>query len=166
MGDGLPLTKLTVVSDGFWTGLYSVSFSNIVNISMIPDAQAPCDALDYLNPVLKGKIILTNLHDDDAVLYQFWHLQQRYGWEYLEKLVANDPLWIRGTGMPYVAVDSRWYPVSFTTSWVFVSYEDNDTRFLLPKNDLFLTWTQSAAIPKGAMHTTAAKLYLRFVLSK
>ena len=65
--------------DGFWTGLYGVSFSNIVNISMIPEDQAPRDAMDYLNPALKGKIILTYPHDDDAVLYQFWHLQKKYG---------------------------------------------------------------------------------------
>ena len=68
--------------------------------------------------------------------------------------------------MPYVAVDKGWYPVSFTTSWGFVPYPNSDTRFLLPKNDFFLTWIQSAAIPKGAKHPTAAKLYLSFVLSK
>jgi iron(III) transport system substrate-binding protein len=152
--------------DGFWTGLYGVSFSNIVNISMIPESEAPRDALDYLNPALKGKIILTYPHDDDAVLYQFWHLQKKYGWEYIEKLIANEPLWLRGTAMPYVAVDKGWYPVSFTTSWGFVPYPNSDTRFLLPKNDFFLTWIQSAAIPKGAKHPTAAKLYLSFVLSK
>ncbi len=152
--------------DGYWMGLYGVSFSNVFNKSMIPEDEAPRDAMDYLNPALKGKIILTYPHDDDAVLYQFWHLQKKYGWEYIEKLIANEPLWVRGTAMPYVAVDNGWYPVSFTTSWAFVPYPNSDTRFILPKDDFFLTWTQSAAIPKGAAHPESARLYLSFVISK
>ncbi|MEM7425917.1 MAG: ABC transporter substrate-binding protein, partial [Pseudomonadota bacterium] len=73
---------------GRWTGLYGVTFSNYVNVAMIGDGRAPRDALDYLDPALRGKVILTYPHDDDAVLYQFWNLKKKYGWGYLEKLVA------------------------------------------------------------------------------
>ena len=43
---------------GHWTGLYGVTFSNYVNTDMIPADQAPRDAMDYLDPALKGKVIL------------------------------------------------------------------------------------------------------------
>lgn len=85
---------------GHWTGLYGVTFSNYVNTDMIAENKAPRDALDYLAPELRGKVILTYPHDDDAVLYQFWNLKEMYGWEYLEKLVATEPVWTRGTAMP------------------------------------------------------------------
>ena len=61
---------------GHWTGLYGVTFSNYVNTDVIPKDKIPRDALDYLDPALKGKVILTYPHDDDAVLYQFWNLKE------------------------------------------------------------------------------------------
>lgn len=151
---------------GYWTGLFGVSFSNLINIDVINKDKAPRDAMDYLDPALKGKIILTYPHDDDAVLYQFWNLKQKYGWEYLEKLVATNPTWVRGTSMPYVAVNNGWHGASFTTSWAFVPFKDSSARFMLPKEDFFLTWFQSAAIPTKAKHKAAAKLYLNWMLSK
>ncbi|WP_282606295.1 ABC transporter substrate-binding protein [Pelagibius sp. Alg239-R121] len=152
--------------NGHWTGLFGVSFSNLINTDLIGEDKAPRDAMDYLDPALKGKVILTYPHDDDAVLYQFWHLKQKYGWDYLEKLVANEPVWVRGTSMPYVAIGSGWYPASFTTSWSLVPFQDSPVKFLLPKKDFFLTWIQTAAIPAKAKNKATAKLYTSWMLSK
>lgn len=148
---------------GRWTSVYGVTFSNYVNIDMVDDA--PRDALDYLDPKLKGKIILTYPHDDDAVLYQFWNLKEKYGWEYLERLLENEPVWVRGTAMPYIAINNGWYAASFTTFWAFESGPASKTQFLLPEEDFFLTWFQTAAIPTQAKHKAAAKLYLNWMLS-
>ncbi|MEM7427286.1 MAG: extracellular solute-binding protein [Pseudomonadota bacterium] len=151
---------------GRWTGLYGVTFSNYVNMEMVGNGKAPRDALDYLDPALKGKVILTYPHDDDAVLYQFWNLKKKYGWGYLEKLVASKPTWVRGTAMPYVAINNGWYAASFTTFWAFEPFPDSKTRFMLPKEDYFLTWFQTGAIPTQAKNKAAAKLYLNWMLSK
>ncbi|WP_438462974.1 ABC transporter substrate-binding protein [Marinomonas sp. PE14-40] len=151
---------------GNWVGLFGVAFSNVVNTKVIAEDKAPRDALDYLDPSLKGKIILTYPHTDDAVLYQFWNLKEKYGWEYLEKLIATEPTWVRGTSMPYVAINNAWYGASFTSSWAFVPWPESDTRFMLPKEDYFLTWFQVAAIPVQAKNKAAAKLYLNWMLSK
>jgi ABC-type Fe3+ transport system substrate-binding protein len=151
---------------GRWVGLFGVAFSNVVNIDVIDEDDAPRDALDYLDPALKGKVILTYPHTDDAVLYQFWNLKEQYGWEYLEKLVATEPTWVRGTSMPYVAINNGWYGASFTTSWAFTPWPDSDTRFILPEEDYFLTWFQIAAIPTQAENKAAAKLYLNWMLSE
>ncbi len=56
---------------GRWTGLYGVTFSNYTNPEVLGNVETPRDAMDYLNPALQGKVILTYPHDDDAVLYQF-----------------------------------------------------------------------------------------------
>ncbi len=68
---------------GHWTGLFGVSFSNMINIDVIDEDKAPRDAMDYLDPALKGKVVLVYPHSDDAVLYQFWNLKEKYGWVYL-----------------------------------------------------------------------------------
>lgn len=151
---------------GHWTGLFGVSFSNLINTDVITAEDAPRDAMDYLDPALKGKIILTYPHDDDAVLYQFWNLKQKYGWDFLKKLVATNPVWVRGTSMPYVAVGNGWYGASFTTSWALVPFPNSSDRFMLPKEDYFLTWFQTAGIPNAAKNKNTAKLYLSWMLSK
>ena len=151
---------------GYWTGLFGVSFSNVININEIDEDKAPRDAMDYLDPDLKGKVVLVYPHSDDAVLYQFWNLKEKYGWEYLEKLIATEPTWVRGTSMPYVAINKGWYGASFTTSWAFVPFPNSNARFMLPKEDFFLTWFQTAAIPTHAKNKTAAKLYLNWMLSE
>ncbi|MEM8688615.1 MAG: ABC transporter substrate-binding protein [Pseudomonadota bacterium] len=151
---------------GRWTGLYGVTFTNYVNTDMISADKAPRDAMDYLDPALKGKVILTYPHDDDAVLYQFWNLKQAYGWDYLEKLVATKPTWVRGTAMPYVAINKGWYAASFTTFWAFEPFPGSNTRFSFPRKDYFLTWFQTGAIPSQAKNKAAAKLYLNWMLSK
>ncbi|MEM1362142.1 MAG: ABC transporter substrate-binding protein [Pseudomonadota bacterium] len=151
--------------NGTWTGLYGVTFTNYVNLDLVDPENPPRDALDYLNPELRGKIILTYPHDDDAVLYQFWMLKEAYGWDYLEKLVAQDPVWTRGTAMPYHAVNNGWHAASFTTFWAFENFPGLNTEFLLPKEDYFLTWFQTGAIPKQAKNKAAAKLYLNWMLS-
>ncbi len=68
--------------------------------------------------------------------------------------------------MPYVAVNNGWYGASFTTSWAFVPYPNSDARFMLPEEDYFLTWFQTAAIPTHAKNKEAAKLYLNWMLSE
>ena len=151
---------------GRWTSLYGVTFSNYVNTDIIPEDEAPRDALDYLDPALKGKVILTYPHSDDAVLYQFWNLRQKYGWEYLARLVATKPTWVRGTAMPYVAINNGWYAASFTTFWAFAPMPGLNTRFLFPREDYFLTWYQGAGIPRQAKNKAAAKLYFNWMLSE
>ncbi|MBO9427021.1 extracellular solute-binding protein [Labrenzia sp. R4_1] len=151
---------------GRWMGLYGVTFSNYVNLDMVDPDNPPRDALDYLDPSLKGRIILTYPHDDDAVLYQFWNLKEAYGWDYLEKLVAQEPVWTRGTAMPYHAVNNGWYAASFTTFWAFENFPGLNTAFMLPEDDYFLTWFQSAGIPTQAKNKAVAKLYLNWMLSE
>ena len=150
---------------GRWTGLYGVTFTNYVKLDLIEADKAPRDAMDYLDPALKGKVILTYPHDDDAVLYQFWNLKEAYGWDYLEKLVATQPTWVRGTAMPYVAINNGWYAASFTTFWAFEPFPGMNTKFQFPEQDYFLTWYQTGAIPKQARNKAAAKLYLNWMLS-
>ncbi len=153
--------------DGAYTGIFVVAFSTIINTNLITDTEtAPRDAEDFLDPQYKGKLILTYPHDDDAVLYQFYNIIKKYGWEYLDKLLEQEPTWVRGTAKPYVGVLMGDYAATFTAADALVPFPGSTTHFLLPKNDFFLSWAQTAAVFKDAKHPAAAKLYLNWLLSK
>jgi ABC-type Fe3+ transport system substrate-binding protein len=152
--------------DGAFTAVNVFTFSNVVNTTLVPEAEAPRDALDYLNPKLKGQLVLTYPHDNDAVLYQFDRIVSVYGWEYMDRLRAQEPQWTRGTVPARLVVAKGDKVATFTASGSLATPPDSPTKFLLPKTDSFLSWPQTGAIFKEARHSAAAKLYLSWLLSK
>lgn len=149
--------------DGAFTAIKLFSFSNTVSNSL-EDGQAPRDALDYLNPELKGKLVLTYPHDDDAVLYQFDRIVSVHGWEYVDKLMRQDVQWIRGTVPAARTVQGGGKLATFTAAGSLVP--GKTARFILPKTDAFLVWPQMTAIFRASKHKEAARLYLSWMLDK
>ncbi len=147
--------------DGAFTAIKLFSFSNSVATS-VPDDAAPRDALDYLNPALKGKIVLTYPHDDDAVLFQFDGIVNKYGWDYMDKLMGQDVQWVRGTVVASRIVRAGDKAATFTAAGSLVP--DGQSRFVLPREDTFLVWPQMAAIFKAAANKEAARLYISWML--
>lgn len=142
------------------------AFSSVFNTAQVSDTDAPRDAADYLNPKFKDRIALSYPHDDDAVLYQFDRIISEYGWGYLDRLLTQNVTWYRGSAPARVAVEKGEKAVSFTVSGSLATAENATTKFVLPKNDSFLSWPQPFAIFKEAKHPAAAKLYLNWLLSK
>ena len=151
--------------DGFITSVAVYAFSTLINVNQIPEDQAPRDAIDFLDPKFKGKIALTYPHDDDSILYQFDRIVQRHGWSFIEKLMTQDVLWNRGSGVTRQRIEKGERAVSFTTSGPLVPAPNGPTRFLLPRTDTFLAWAHPAAIFKKARNPEAAKLYMSWLLS-
>lgn len=152
--------------DGAYTGIFMVSFATLLNTDQVAANEGPREATDFLDPKYKGKLILTYPTDDDAVLYQFKLLVDKYGIEFIEKLQSQQPKWVRGTAIPWVAVADGKYAATFTTAGPLATWPGMNTAFLLPEKDQFLTWAQTAAIFKDAKHPAAAKLYLNWILSE
>lgn len=149
--------------DGAFTAVKLFSFSNTVS-NAIADDQAPRDALDYLDPRWKGKLVLTYPHDDDAVLYQFDRIVSVYGWDYMDKLLKQDVQWIRGTVPASRTVIAGEKQATFTAAGSLVP--GKTARFILPRHDTFLIWPQMAAIFKDSKNKEAARLYLSWILDK
>ncbi|WP_033576735.1 ABC transporter substrate-binding protein [Dickeya chrysanthemi] len=152
--------------DGAWTGVFVDAFSNVVNTKSLPEKEWPREASDYLNPSLKGKIVVTWPNDDDAVLFWFKQVVDRYGWEYVQKFVEQNPQLVRGTQAPADDVESGKAVATFSTDGSLVPDEKAHSRFVLPQHDPFVSWAQRAAIMKGAKHPDAAKLYLNWLTDK
>lgn len=152
--------------DGAFVAIGIIAFSNVVNTDIIPLADAPRDALDYLNPQLKGKLVLTYPHDDDAVLFQFDRIVAAYGWEYIDKLMAQDVEWIRGTMPTGQMVAAGKKAATFTAAGSLAARAGSQVRFQLPKRDVFHSWGQTAAILREAPNKASAKLYMSWMCSK
>jgi ABC-type Fe3+ transport system substrate-binding protein len=148
-----------------FTGLFMLTFANSYNKNMVPAANAPRDYADFLKPEFKNNIVIAYPHDDDAVLYVFDKIIQKYGVGFIEKLQANGVQWVRGTQTPRDAVEAGKYAVSTGTSGSFIPGEAANIRFVLPAHDPFLTWAQTGAIFKDAKHPAAARLYMSWRLS-
>lgn len=147
--------------DGAFTAVMIYSFSNNVD-SSIPDVEAPRDALDYLHPRFKGKLVMTYPHDDDAVLFQFDRIVAKYGWDYIDRLMQQDVEWIRGTVPAGRIVQSGAKAATFTASGALASEEGS--RFLLPRENTFLAWPQMAVIFRESPNKEAARLYISWML--
>lgn len=154
-------------ADGAYTGVFVDAFSNVINSKLLPDQRTwPREAKDYLRPEFKGKIVLTHPTDDDAVLFWFKQVVDKYGWNYVTELAKQEPIYVRGTQAPTDMVESGAATVTFSTDGGLVPWEGTVSRFVLPKSDPFVAWPQQAAIMKGAKHPQAAKLYLSWLLDK
>ena len=124
------------------------------------------DAVDFLNPKFKDRIVLSYPHDDDAILYQFDRVVAEHGWGYIEKLLAQNPAWVRGSAPARIAVEKGEKAVTFTASGPLATPANATSVFVLPKTDSFLSWPQPFAIFKASRRPTAAKLYLNWLVSK
>lgn len=152
--------------DAAYVAFTIFAFSAVFNTAQVSEADAPRDAIDFLKPEFKGRIALSYPHDDDAVLYQFDRIVSQYGWSYLDRLLAQDVTWFRGSAPARVAVEKGEKAVSFTASGSLATAANASARFVLPRHDSFLSWPQPFAIFREAKHPAAAKLYLNWLLSK
>ena len=152
--------------DGAWTGVFVDAFSNVVNQTALGDIPAPTKPMDYTNPALKGKIVSTYPNDDDAVLYGYKLAIDEHGWDWLQKLMKNEPHFVRGTQAPADDVESGKYAVTFSTDGGLKADPQAKSKFILPEKEGFVAWAQRAAIFKDAKHPAAAKLYLSWLLDK
>ncbi|MFF7048151.1 ABC transporter substrate-binding protein [Streptomyces griseorubiginosus] len=151
--------------DGAWTGIFVDAFSTIYNVDMA-GGTAPASARDLLAPRWKGKIVSTYPNDDDAVLYLYSLIVDKYGWEWLRRFVAQDVAWVRGTQEPADRVEAGSAAVALGTDGMLTPAAGMKTRFVVPKQDPFMAWAQRAAIFRHAKHPATAKLYLNWWLSK
>ena len=136
--------------DGAYLGMRVFAFSTVFNTSQVSEAEAPRDAVDFLDPKFKDRIVLSYPHDDDAVLYQFDRIVSEQGWGYMDKLLAQNVRWVRGSAPARVAVEKGDKAVTFTASGPLTTPANSTSKFVLPKNDSFLSWPQPAA--SSGMH--------------
>ena len=138
-------------------GAYWATMVNAVpymfNTEKVAAADIPNSALDFLKPQFAGKVVTPYPADDDVTMWVFFHIVQKYGWDYMDKFMATKPNFIQGhlgqqrsigTGQNLVTFDSIY---NITT--------------LLKKQKMPV---ESHFAEKDATHPNAAKLFLSWLL--
>jgi ABC-type Fe3+ transport system substrate-binding protein len=148
--------------DGYYTGVFYGAFSYIVNNKEIPSKAGDFKGTDLLKPEYKNKLILTYPNDDDAVLFGYKQIVDKYGWNYLAKLVKQNPKLIRGVPGSAAGVASGDYLASIAVGG---DARPNGTQ-VFSSTERFNSWAQRGAIFKQAPHKDGAKLFMSWLNSE
>jgi ABC-type Fe3+ transport system substrate-binding protein len=153
--------------EGAYMALSASAISYAYNKSLVKPEDAPKSALDFLKPVFSGKLISVYPQDDDAALYLFYLIVQKYGWDYMTKYMANKPNFVQGhlpvarsvgEGKNAATLDAT------STIWPFK--RSGQVEVVFSEIDETPVFTLTGGIFKDAPHPNAAKLYLSWFLAK
>ena len=156
--------------NGFFVGIQMTPAVYVYNTEKVSRADVPKSALDFLNPRFRGRIISSYPQDDEATMYVFFTIIRKYGWGYMEKYMANEPKFVRGSHAKVVH--------SIATGDSYVTFDPNAANIAAeqaagspvgiayPVNDDVPLWWGAVGIFKGAAHPNAAKLFITWLLSK
>ncbi|MDT0483902.1 ABC transporter substrate-binding protein [Streptomyces doebereineriae] len=148
---------------GAWVAVQVSAFSYMYGPAAV-GSDAPRSPLDLVEAKWKGQIASSYPHDDDAALYLYTLYVEKYGWEWLARLAAQDVQFARGSYTPRDAVTSGQKAIGVGGSGAALA--TGPVKWVLPDEATpFMSWGQRAAILKQAKHPTAAKLYLNWRLS-
>jgi ABC-type Fe3+ transport system substrate-binding protein len=151
----------------FWATMVNV-VPYMVNTEKVAAADMPNSALDFLKPQFQGKIVTPYPADDDVTLWVLYHIVQKYGWDYMDKYMAQKPNFIQGhlgeqrsigTGQNIATFDS----ILDITTELKRQGMPVDSHF--PTVDAMPIWPLTGAIFKDAPHPNAAKLFLSWLLA-
>ncbi|WP_406117902.1 ABC transporter substrate-binding protein [Streptomyces sp. NBC_00989] len=148
--------------DGAWISAQVIAFSYVYDIAAA-GANAPRSPLDLIDPRWKGKVASSYPHDDDAVLYLYALYAQKYGWDWMAALAAQQPQFARGSFSPSTAINNKTAVVGLGTAGSATA--TTGIRMGLPDGHPFMAWGQRLAIFKQAANPTAAKLFLNWQIS-
>jgi len=138
------------------------------NPNLVKPEDVPRSALDFLQPRFKGKVVSCYPADDDATLYAFYSIVQKYGWKYMDRYMANEPRFIQGHLGVVRSIASGESLVTFDTIASISMDQKNQgltQAIAFSQDDPLPIWPYTAAIFKAAPHPNAAKLFLSWYLS-
>ncbi len=140
-----------------------------VNTQLLTAADVPRSALDFLKPVFQGKLITTDPSEDDAALLTYRGIVEKYGWDYMDKYMAQKPTFVT-TGHAAVsnaiAAGVQLATFDSTSTTPRLKRDGKPIEAVLSPIDAVPVFLVAAAIFKDAPHPNAAKLFLDWYLAK
>jgi ABC-type Fe3+ transport system substrate-binding protein len=149
------------------TSLFPLTYG--YNPKLTAPGDVPRSALDFLRPELKGKAITCYPHDDDATLYLFYTLQQKYGSGFIDRYMANAPAFVQGHLGVAKAIVTGTSLVSFDCSArmaLELSKQGQPIAIAFSSMDPTPIFFNTSAILRAAPHPNAAKLFTGWYLSR
>jgi ABC-type Fe3+ transport system substrate-binding protein len=154
--------------DGAFYGVMVIAMPYQYNTQLVSAADVPKSALDFLKPQFRGKVVAAYPADDDATLYLFDTIVQKYGWDYMAKYMANGASFIQGHLGEQRSISSGHNLVTPDSIFAITETEKAAGK---PTDSHFSTidptpiWPLTGAIFKRAPHPNAAKLFLTWLLA-
>jgi ABC-type Fe3+ transport system substrate-binding protein len=155
--------------DGAWVAVNTNPIFYGYNTEHVRKQDMPTAAIDFLKARFKGKLVTAYPADDDATLFVFTNIVQKYGWGYMDQYMKQQPKFIQGhlgvarslgSGESFVSFDNT------VGSTLAVQREDGKVALAAPTDDFLPVFFTAEAILKDAPHPNAAKLFVSFLLSK
>lgn len=91
---------------------------------------------------------------------------QESGYEWFERLLTQNPRWVRGTATPVTILSNENATWSTTFTAAVGLVPSAPLNITIPTKGNFVSWAQRAAILKDAPHPEGAKLLHNFMISK
>jgi ABC-type Fe3+ transport system substrate-binding protein len=155
--------------DGHYVGVFVTAVAYAYNPTLVKPADVPRSALDFLKPEFRGQAISCYPHDDDITLYLFHTIVRRYGWEWMDRYVANGAAFIQGHLGVARAISAGDKSVSIDSNPNLSLREKRagkPTEIAFSEIDPTPVWAQTAATFKASPHPNAARLFLSWWLRK
>jgi ABC-type Fe3+ transport system substrate-binding protein len=155
--------------DGAFT---AVSVNTVVyayNTARVPPAEVPKSALDFLKPLFQGQLITTDPTEDDASLSVFNLIVEKYGWDYMDKYMAQKPAFVTSGHADVsnaIAAGEKLATFDSTSTTPRLKAQGKPIELVFSQADATPVFLVGAAIFKDAPHPNAAKLYLNWYLAK
>jgi ABC-type Fe3+ transport system substrate-binding protein len=155
--------------DGTFT---AVSINTIVyayNTNLVPSADVPTSALDFLKSRFQGGLITTDPTQDDAGLAVFTMIVGKYGWDYMDKYMAQKPVFVTSGHAAVsnaIAAGEKLATFDSTSTTPRLKQAGKPIEPVFSRADPTPVFLVGAAIFKHAPHPNAAKLYLTWYLAK
>jgi ABC-type Fe3+ transport system substrate-binding protein len=155
--------------NGAWIAVNTNPIFYGYNTEQVQRNDVPQLAIDFLRPRFKGKLISAYPADDDATLFAFATIVQKYGWGYMAQYMKQQPKFVQGhlgvarslgTGESLVSFDAT------VSSTLDVQRAGGKIALAGPADDFLPVFFTAEAILKDAPHPNAAKLYVTWFLSK
>jgi ABC-type Fe3+ transport system substrate-binding protein len=137
------------------------------NTQHVKEGDVPNSANDFLKPIFNDKNVTPYPADDDATLWLFTNVVEKYGWNWMDKYMATKPNFIQGhlgqqrsvaLGQNFVAIDS----IFNITEPMKKAGGPVDSHF--STEDPTPIWPLMGAVFKEAPHPNAGMLFMAWLL--
>ena len=154
--------------DGAFTTVSVNMVTYAYNTQQVAAGDVPKSALDFLKPMFRAKLITTDPSDDDAGLMAFHSIVEKYGWDYMDKYMAQQPRFARdghATVSNAVAAGEMLATFDSTSTTPRLVAAGKPIKLVLSHDDATPLFLVAGAIFKDAPHPSAAKLFLNWYLA-
>ncbi|KAF8951279.1 hypothetical protein BDZ97DRAFT_1932562 [Flammula alnicola] len=157
-----------VDQDGAYIGCYICHHVRIPHLQPKNDGQlfATHNLSGFPQAEWSEKLILTYPNDDDAILYLFNLITEKYGFNFIESLSKQKVQWVRGTATPSILIANannadaaNACSVSFASSSAFAPGIASEAQ-----KDIYMAWPQTGAIFASTKVPESAKLFMNFLM--